>query len=309
VQEGQSSRTAEYVALFRALETQRPVGQRLFADPLASAFLTRPLAAVAALARTPGIGALVPWAIDRRVPGPLPSAVARTKVLDEAVEAALAAGTEQLVILGAGYDSRAYRLAGAGRIPVFEVDHPDTQAVKQRIVGDVLGGLPAHVRFVPVDFDHDDLAAALERAGLVVGRRTFVLWEGVASYLTPETARSTSRTPTRGLRRWRRRASRSCSALIRLSWPVTWPSAAGSSSTTCPPRRPSPATAALLAECPRSTASLWRGSPRERLRITDLQRTQQIGDSRPCAPDHSDDGLAQDGPQFRHLDLPSGITT
>jgi O-methyltransferase involved in polyketide biosynthesis len=80
VQKGQSSRTAEYVALFRALETQRPVGRRLFADPLASAFLTRPLAAAAALARVPGIGAVVPWAIDRRVPGPLPSAVARTKV-------------------------------------------------------------------------------------------------------------------------------------------------------------------------------------------------------------------------------------
>jgi methyltransferase (TIGR00027 family) len=193
VQKGQSSRTAEYVALFRALETQRPVGRRLFADPLASAFLTRPLAAVAALARVPGIGAVVPWAIDRRIPGPLPSAVARTKVLDEAVEAALAAGTEQLVILGAGYDSRAYRLTGAGRVPVYEVDHPDTQAVKRRVVGDVLGGLPAHVRYVPVDFDHDDLAAALQQAGLVAGRRTFVLWEGVASYLTPEAVDATVR--------------------------------------------------------------------------------------------------------------------
>ena len=193
MQKGQSSRTAEYVALFRALETQRPAGRRLFADPLASAFLTRPLAIVTALARVPGIGAIVPWAIDRRVPGPLPSAVARTKVLDEAVEAALAAGTEQLVILGAGYDSRAYRLAGAGRVPVYEVDHPDTQSVKRRIVGDVLGGLPAHVRFVPVDFDHDDLAAALEQAGLVAGRRTFVLWEGVASYLTSEAVDATVR--------------------------------------------------------------------------------------------------------------------
>jgi methyltransferase (TIGR00027 family) len=126
VLKGQSSRTAEYVALFRALETQRPVERRVFADPLASAFLSGLLAAVAALARVPGIGALVPMAIDWRVPGPRPSAVARTKVLDEAIQAALAAGIEQLVILGAGYDSRAYRLAGAGRVPVFEVDHPRT---------------------------------------------------------------------------------------------------------------------------------------------------------------------------------------
>jgi methyltransferase (TIGR00027 family) len=193
VLKGQSSRTAEYVALFRALETQRQPERRVFADPLAGAFLTGPLAALAALARVPGIGALVPLAIDRRVPGPRPSAVARTKVLDEAVEAALSAGTEQLVILGAGYDSRAYRLAGAGRVQVFEVDHPDTQVVKRRVVANTLGGLPAHVRFVPVDFDHDDLAAALDRAGLVPGRRTFILWEGVLSYLTPDAVDATVR--------------------------------------------------------------------------------------------------------------------
>jgi methyltransferase (TIGR00027 family) len=266
VLKGQSSRTAEYVALFRALETQRPLDRRLFADPLAAAFLTGRLAAVAALARVPGIGAVVPWAIDRRIPGPRPSAVARTKVLDDAVEVALSRGTRQLVILGAGYDSRAYRLAGASRIQVFEVDHPDTQVVKRRVVGDVLGGLPAHVRFVPVDFDHDDLAAALDRAGLVPGLRTFILWEGVVSYLTPDAVDATVRWaariagagselaltyvhrglidgtvrfPTRvpGWRRWRRRASRSCSASIRLSWPVTWSIAAGRSSMTCPPPR------------------------------------------------------------------------
>ena len=190
---GQSSRTAEYVALFRALETQQPVERRLFADPLASAFLTGPVAAVAALARIPGIGAVVPLVLDRRVPGPRLSAVARTKVLDEAVEAALSEGIEQLVILGAGYDSRAYRLAGAGRIRVFEVDHPDTQVVKKRIVGNILGGLPSHVRFVPVDFDHEDLAPVLDRAGLMPGRRTFILWEGVVSYLTPNAVDATVR--------------------------------------------------------------------------------------------------------------------
>jgi O-methyltransferase involved in polyketide biosynthesis len=49
------------------------------------------------------------------------------------------------------------------------------------------------VRFVPVDFDHDDLAAALDRAGLVPGRQTFILWEGVASYLSPDAVDGTVR--------------------------------------------------------------------------------------------------------------------
>jgi methyltransferase (TIGR00027 family) len=183
---GERSRTAEYMALFRALETVCPPERRLFADPLAASFLSSPLAEVVAAARLPGLRAAVPWLIDRRYPGPRPSAIARTKVLDDALVAATAGGVEQLVILGAGYDSRAYRLPGTARLDVFEVDHPDTQEVKRRTLAQVLGRLPSHVHFVAVDFDRDDLAAALARAGLQQARPTFVLWEGVASYLTAD---------------------------------------------------------------------------------------------------------------------------
>jgi methyltransferase (TIGR00027 family) len=193
VREGERSRTAEYMALFRALETARPPQRRLFADPLAASFLRSPLAQVAKVGRVPGLGALVPWLIDRRYPGPRPSAVARTKVLDDAVAAAIDGGVEQLVVLGAGFDSRAYRLPGAGRLRVFEVDHPDTQAVKRRALTRSLGQLPPQVRFVAVDLDRDDLATALDDAGLHHGRPTFVLWEGVASYLTADAVDATVR--------------------------------------------------------------------------------------------------------------------
>jgi methyltransferase (TIGR00027 family) len=193
VREGQRSRTAEYVALFRALETQRPPQRRLFADPLAASFLTGSLTSVAAAARVPLLRDAVRWVIDRRFPGPRPSAVARTKVLDDALVAAIAEGVEQLVLLGAGYDSRPYRLSGAARLCIFEVDHPDTQAVKRRVLAEALGGPPAHVAFVAVDLDHDDLATALDRAGFRTGRPTFVLWEGVASYLTAEAVDATVR--------------------------------------------------------------------------------------------------------------------
>ena len=64
-------------------------------------------------------------AAARRFPGPRPSAVARTKVLDDALVAAIADGIEQLVILGAGYDSRAYRLQGCARLRVCEFPRLD----------------------------------------------------------------------------------------------------------------------------------------------------------------------------------------
>jgi methyltransferase (TIGR00027 family) len=190
---GRDSRTAEYMALFRALETRRRPADRLFADPLAPAFLGAPLKAAVRLAGLPVVGGVVPWLIDRRVPGPRPSAVARTRLIDDALTAAIAQGVRQLLILGAGYDSRAYRIPGAQHLQVFEVDHPDTQAVKRRVVERVLGHPPAHVRFVPIDFDRQPLAEILVAAGVSRGSATFTIWEGVASYLTPAAVDATVR--------------------------------------------------------------------------------------------------------------------
>ena len=106
----------------------------------------------------------------------------RTVVLDRAIISAMPVA--QLVILGAGFDSRAWRLDGVEDTTVFEVDHPGTQALKQeRAVA-----WPARarqVRFVATDFRHDDLAAALQAAGYDANRPTFWLWEGVAMYLRP----------------------------------------------------------------------------------------------------------------------------
>jgi methyltransferase (TIGR00027 family) len=177
------------MALFRALETTRPAPARLFADPLALRFLHGRLRAAARLAALPVLGRLVPAAIDRRWPGPRPSAVVRTRAIDDALRAALARGLDQLVLLGAGYDSRPYRIEGARAVRVFEVDLPATQAAKRA----ALGPTPAHVRFVPLDFDRDPLGAAMERGGLVAGARTFIVWEGVVAYLEPAAVDATLR--------------------------------------------------------------------------------------------------------------------
>jgi methyltransferase (TIGR00027 family) len=98
-----------------------------------------------------------------------------------------------VVILGAGYDSRAYRLAELHRVRVFEVDHPSTQSVKRQVIDRQLGAVPPHVTLVGVDFDQEPLAPPLAAAGLDAQRQTFTIWEGVASYLTPEAVDSTVR--------------------------------------------------------------------------------------------------------------------
>ncbi len=110
----------------------------------------------------------------------------RTRVLDHLTLTALREGASQIVVLGAGGDSRAYRfereLAGAR---VFEVDRPETSAWKQGRVRRMLGRLPENVRYVQVDFGAQALDTALERAGFDARERTFFLWEGVTMYLRP----------------------------------------------------------------------------------------------------------------------------
>ena len=193
MREGRASRTAEQNALFRALESSLPEGRRLFEDPLARAFLTWPLSLVAPLAAVPGLRRFAPWYIDRHWPGVRSSVVARTRLIDDAITASLREQTEQLVILGAGFDSRAYRLPGLRGIAVFEVDHPDTQAAKRRVLERALPAPPEHVRFVGCDFGQGRLESAMAAAGYDPSARSFLLWEGVTNYLTEAAVDATLR--------------------------------------------------------------------------------------------------------------------
>ena len=135
----------------------------------------------------------MPRIVDRRTPGPRISAVLRTRVIDQQLQEGLGAGCSQLVILGAGYDSRPYRIEDVARARVFEVDHPDTQAVKRRRLAAKLRSLPRNVLYVPVDFLRDDFGRCLVDAGYSAEVPTFFVWEGVTNYLTAEAVDATLR--------------------------------------------------------------------------------------------------------------------
>jgi methyltransferase (TIGR00027 family) len=109
----------------------------------------------------------------------------RTRVIDDDVAAFAAAGGRQLVLLGAGFDCRAWRLAALAGVTVYEVDHPATQAKKRSIMA--AERTPARVVFVPWDFEHEQLSALperLRREGHDRGAATMTILEGVVMYLT-----------------------------------------------------------------------------------------------------------------------------
>ena len=179
-----ASRTAEYMALFRALESARPARERLFPDPLARASLSPRLRVLPALARARPAHRAITAVIDRRWPGARASGVARTRLIDDHLRQALDDGFEQVVLLGAGFDARAYRIGGVDAARVLELDLPRTLARKRATVARRLGSLPPHVRYVEVDLDNTPLDETLPRAGLDARARSFFVWEGVTNYLT-----------------------------------------------------------------------------------------------------------------------------
>jgi methyltransferase (TIGR00027 family) len=185
------SRTAEHNALFRAIESVRTPQTRVVNDQMASHFLSIPFHLIALLARNPACRALLCRYIDYRWPGSRTSVIARTRLIDHYVTSALASGVSQVVLLGAGFDTRAYRLAGAERVRFFEVDHPNTLAVKKANVRRSIGTLPEHVKYIAMNFQHDSARQALGAVGFDPLGRSLFLWEGVSNYLSEESVRAT----------------------------------------------------------------------------------------------------------------------
>jgi len=107
----------------------------------------------------------------------------RSRYAEDCLAEAVAHGTRQYVVLGAGLDSYAYRSPAPG-VRVFEVDHPETQRWKRERLRAARIAVPAALTFVPVDFERDALPAALAAAGFDAGAPAFVSWLGVTIYLT-----------------------------------------------------------------------------------------------------------------------------
>jgi methyltransferase (TIGR00027 family) len=181
------SRTAALVALYRAIESSRAPATRLFEDPLAPAFLRWRFRWALRLSRLPLIGGALPWSlVDGHWAGPRGTVAVRTRYIDDALGQALGDGADQVVILGAGFDSRAYRVPRIERARVFEVDHPATQVRKKAVLIRRLGALPPHVTFVPIDFTARTLDEVMPGVGYRSEARTFFICEGVTHYLSDQ---------------------------------------------------------------------------------------------------------------------------
>jgi methyltransferase (TIGR00027 family) len=181
-------KTAEMMAVHRFAESQKPAGKRICYDPYAVHFISpEMMEALKSRANDPKKAKEEAEKIERFLPGLSNSIRAKFRYFDDFIEKSIDEGIEQLVILGAGYDSRAYRMAGLkSKVKVFEVDHPSAQVVKIEKLKRILDSLPDHVTYVPVDLDTDDLGQKLVEKGYDKSKKSLFILEGVIFYITPK---------------------------------------------------------------------------------------------------------------------------
>ncbi len=185
MRKNQTSLTAAGIALARAIESELPEEERICYDPYARQFVPGWMYHLFGFFMRTGYAEL-------RGPGVAGFLMARERFIDDFLRDQLDRGIKQLVVLGAGYDSRPYRFGLGGHgVTAYEVDHPATQQDKKAKVEKIFGSIPAHVRFVPVDFNTRTLEQCLPQAGYEPDLQTLFIWQGVTEYLPAEAVDST----------------------------------------------------------------------------------------------------------------------
>jgi methyltransferase (TIGR00027 family) len=179
MRKNQSSITALGIAIVRGIESEKPEGQRICYDPYARQFVQPFLYKFVRFFDRIGYSEI-------KGPGVMGFLTARERHIDEYLNRCLADGLQQLVILGAGFDARAYRFEELEHgVKVFEVDHPASQGAKLEKLVQIFGSLPAHVVFVPIDFNTQCLDQRLFESGYDESLKTLFIWQGVTQYLAP----------------------------------------------------------------------------------------------------------------------------
>jgi methyltransferase (TIGR00027 family) len=185
-----AAKTGASPTVIVAIEQHFRRDQRIVVDDFAYSILPFGARAVVALTRLPFLRDWLVKVVEKTSPGLWALMACRKRYIDEKLIEALG-DIDAVVNLGAGFDTRAYRLPALVSIPVWEIDQPENIEIKRARLQRRLGATPAHVALVPIDFDRQDAGAVLTSHGYTTSARTFFIWEGVTQYLTEAGAAST----------------------------------------------------------------------------------------------------------------------
>jgi len=169
-------------AALRAAESYYPEDERLFYDRTAFYLLPPLWKLFLKLMKFSPLREMIYSKRDKEMPGVIGNLLYRTKYIDDVLKENLKE-IEQLLILGSGFDTRAYRFDGVEKLKVFEVDHPQTISKKRKGLKKLYKKIPDHVRLGEIDFDKKKLEEVLLDNNFAFNKKTLVIWEGVTQYI------------------------------------------------------------------------------------------------------------------------------
>jgi methyltransferase (TIGR00027 family) len=179
------SQMAEGIAMQRFAESSKGEDERICYDPYAVHFIRPEIIEFGK--KHPEEAKELNENNERLFPGLSSSIMARVRYFDDFIKKSIEYDLEQLVILGAGYDTRAYRIEELKEnITIFEVDHPHTQGFKIEKIKEIFGSTPENVVYVPVDFETEQLGDKLHDNGFVTSEKSLFILEGLVMYIPPQ---------------------------------------------------------------------------------------------------------------------------
>jgi methyltransferase (TIGR00027 family) len=178
-------------ALMRAMENLLPADKRLFEDPYSEKLLSPFWKFWVILMRSPRILNSLVKMREKLTPGVIGGLICRTRYIDDVLNNAIKDGIGTVVNLGAGMDTRPFRISGIEKARYFELDFPELQKAKRAYIDKKIGELPASVSLVPIDFNSQDIGEELHKAGYTPSSRTLFIWEGVTQYISREAVDNT----------------------------------------------------------------------------------------------------------------------
>ena len=181
-----SGQTAFGASMARLIEQYQPENTRLFNDSMVKHFLP---VYIVVMMKFKYFRNLMVHMYDDKIKGIFGGFVCRTKYIDEKIKEninTIGCTIEQVLILGSGMDTRAYRINELTDKKTFEIDLEHIQMFKKRKIKKCFGNIPENVVFIAIDFNKDDLYQTLLKSGFDFTKRTFLIWEGVTQYLEKE---------------------------------------------------------------------------------------------------------------------------
>lgn len=184
------SKMAEGMAMQRFAESSKGEEERICYDPYAFHFISPEI--IEYSIKHPDEAKLKVDQMEKLFPGLSSSIIARVRYFDDYLVKNIEEGLEQLVILGAGYDTRAYRIEGLkGNVKIFELDHPNTQNFKVEKIKEIFGCTYDNVNYVPIDFETQNIEEILFKNGYNSSKKTLFIMEGLIMYIPEKSVKKT----------------------------------------------------------------------------------------------------------------------